>query len=55
MVESARLESVYTLIAYRGFESLRLRQLNNPLNHQGVILLVKCFIKNDRYFLIENH
>ncbi len=27
MVESARLESVYTLIAYRGFESLRLRQI----------------------------
>ena len=26
MVESARLESVYTLIAYRGFESLPLRQ-----------------------------
>ena len=26
-VEGARLESVYTLIAYRGFESLPLRQL----------------------------
>lgn len=26
MVEVARLESVYTLIAYRGFESLPLRQ-----------------------------
>ena len=26
MVERARLESVYTLIAYRGFESLSLRQ-----------------------------
>ena len=26
MVESARLESVYMLIAYRGFESLRHRQ-----------------------------
>ena len=26
MVEGARLESVYTLIAYRGFESLSLRQ-----------------------------
>ena len=25
MVEGARLESVYTLIAYRGFESLSLR------------------------------
>ena len=29
MVEGARLESVYTLIAYRGFESLRLRHLRN--------------------------
>lgn len=28
MVERARLESVYTLIAYRGFESLSLRQVN---------------------------
>ncbi len=27
MAEGARLESVYTLIAYRGFESLSLRQL----------------------------
>ena len=27
-VEGARLESVYTLIAYRGFESLPLRQLD---------------------------
>ena len=27
MVEGARLESVYTLIAYRGFESLSLRHL----------------------------
>ena len=27
MVEGARLESVYTLVAYRGFESLRLRQI----------------------------
>ena len=28
MVEGARLESVYTLTAYRGFESLLLRQFN---------------------------
>jgi hypothetical protein len=28
VVEGARLESVYTLIAYRGFESLLLRQTN---------------------------
>ena len=31
VVESARLESVYTLIAYRGFESLRFRQTNKKL------------------------
>ena len=31
VVESARLESVYTLIAYRGFESLRFRQINKKL------------------------
>lgn len=45
MVESARLESVYTLIAYRGFESLRLRQIKNPLSHQGVILLVGYLLR----------
>ena len=28
MAEGARLESVYTLIAYRGFESLSLRQFD---------------------------
>ncbi len=27
MAEGARLESVYTFIAYRGFESLSLRQI----------------------------
>ena len=31
MVEGARLESVYTLIAYRGFESLSLRQTTHPI------------------------
>ena len=30
MAEGARLESVYTLIAYRGFESLSLRQILKP-------------------------
>ena len=30
VVEGARLESVYTLTAYRGFESLLLRQTTNP-------------------------
>ncbi len=28
MVEGARLESVYTVTPYRGFESLPLRQIN---------------------------
>jgi hypothetical protein len=32
VVEGARLESVYTLIAYRGFESLSLRQLYIKIN-----------------------
>ena len=31
VVESERLESVYTLIAYRGFEYLRFRQTNKKL------------------------
>ena len=31
VAEGARLESVYALIAYRGFESLSLRQLPLPL------------------------
>ena len=30
VVEGARLESVYTFIAYRGFESLSLRQFRIP-------------------------
>ena|GEM_PF-4884423 len=30
MAEGARLESVYALTAYRGFESLSLRQNNKP-------------------------
>ena len=30
MVEGARLESVYTSQAYRGFESLSLRQKEKP-------------------------
>lgn len=37
MVEGARLESVYRLIAYRGFESLVLRHLSDtalPVTYQ---------------------
>ena len=33
MAEGARLESVYTLTAYRGFESLLLRQTKSSLQH----------------------
>ena len=36
MAEGARLESVYALIAYRGFESLSLRQ---KYPHLGVFIL----------------
>ena len=32
MAEGARLESVYTFIAYRGFESLSLRQIKKGPN-----------------------
>lgn len=32
VVEGARLESVYRLIAYRGFESRSLRQIQRPQN-----------------------
>lgn len=35
MAEGARLESVYTLIAYRGFESLPLRQYETPAEMLG--------------------
>ena len=39
MAEGARLESVYTFIAYRGFESLSLRQiLTGPLNPRGFVV-----------------
>ena len=38
MVEGARLESVYRLIAYRGFESLVLRQIN--FLHYGLLISI---------------
>ncbi len=44
MVESARLESVYRLIAYRGFESLSHRHYyknKQRQTHTSVILLLK--------------
>ena len=42
MVEGARLESVYTLIAYRGFESLSLRQkLKAPLRGFFIYIAVR--------------
>ena len=36
MAERARLESVYTLIAYRGFESLSLRHTNKKTGLYGL-------------------
>lgn len=36
MAEGARLESVYTLIAYRGFESLPLRQLKTLIFYKKI-------------------
>ena len=58
MVEGARLESVYTLIAYRGFESLPLRQyarlyslplenraaFNQSIRRQGLDDMIECCI-----------
>ena len=38
MVEGARLESVYTLTAYRGFESLSLRQAKQKAPAWGLLL-----------------
>ena len=38
MAEGARLESVYTLIAYRGFESLPLRQYETPAEMLGFFI-----------------
>ena len=35
MAEGARLESVYTFIAYRGFESLSLRQIRKSPASRG--------------------
>ncbi len=38
MAEGARLESVYALIAYRGFESLSLRQIKKAPPKAGPFL-----------------
>ena len=40
MVEGARLESVYTLTAYRGFESLSLRHLKKVLFINGLLYAI---------------
>ena len=40
MAEGARLESVYTLIAYRGFESLPLRQYETPAAMLGFFVSI---------------
>ena len=44
MAEGARLESVYTFIAYRGFESLSLRQIIEKAPCFGAFLYLN-FIK----------
>ena len=41
MVEGARLESVYTLTAYRGFESLSLRQIQENRRKAVFLCLVE--------------
>ena len=41
MAEGARLESVYTLTAYRGFESRSLRQIKEP-SQDGFFMLVRA-------------
>ena len=45
MAEGARLESVYTFIAYRGFESLSLRQILKGPVLRG-FLVFDCVVKN---------
>ena len=50
MAEGARLESVYTLIAYRGFESLRLRQiLANFFSNYPKISFVRHGYKEEHF------
>ena len=50
--EGARLEIVYTLIAYRGFESLSLRHSFSPETRYGVM---SCgFLLSDTYELRES-
>ena len=41
MAEGARLESVYTLIAYRGFESLSLRQIQKSPRKRAILYLLE--------------
>ncbi len=60
MVEGARLESVYTLIAYRGFESLSLRQIKqgtrngslfNLLSREDLVWTLRFDTKSSRMIL----
>ena len=41
MAEGARLESVYTFIAYRGFESLSLRQIQKSPRKRAFLYLLE--------------
>ena len=45
MVEGARLESVYRLIAYRGFESLSLRQMRKGPAMCGAFYLYNFLLR----------
>ena len=53
MAEGARLESVYTFIAYRGFESLSLRQIGYPYDTKRARKAI--YIKAFRFFSYPNH
>ena len=57
MVERARLESVYTFIAYRGFESPSLRHSLKALTRfygKAKNLFLCCLCTSSFNFLIEN-
>ncbi len=51
MAEGARLESVYTLIAYRGFESLPLRQYETLAEMLGFFIFLSFILSS---VLIQN-
>ena len=55
MVESAPLLREYTLIAYRGFESLSLRQFINKINNLYVFFaIVYCSVYSKMRSQLDN-